>query len=184
MCGLKHYVITCFWHCLLSHPSWVCGLKHSLRAASFARSSHTLRGCVDWNCKLIDLRKAAKSHTLRGCVDWNLDKMCVHFAYWASHPSWVCGLKPPAICPAKEQETSHPSWVCGLKHREPEKGENNTCHTLRGCVDWNPEDDDDARGIRRHTLRGCVDWNNLCITKSNVLWRHTLRGCVDWNYRW
>ena len=31
----------------LSHPSWVCGLKHSLRAALVARSSHTLRGCVD-----------------------------------------------------------------------------------------------------------------------------------------
>ena len=34
----------------------------------------------------------------------------------ASHPSWVCGLKPRHHFGACRGSTSHPSWVCGLKH--------------------------------------------------------------------
>ena len=93
VCGLKRYAIYLAFERIGSHPSWVCGLKQDRKEAIEAgRASHpswvcglkpekecthempgghTLRGCVDWNCKLIDLRKAAKSHTLRGCVDWN-----------------------------------------------------------------------------------------------------------------
>ena len=32
---------------------------------------------------------------------------------------------------------SHPSWVCGLKPKRPPSKEPATRHTLRGCVDWN-----------------------------------------------
>ena len=32
---------------------------------------------------------------------------------------------------------SHPSWVCGLKQTENGNLMYQSCHTLRGCVDWN-----------------------------------------------
>ena len=121
-----------------SHPSWVCGLKRSVRYPVRSAQSvtpfvgvwietyrlfadrlrlprHTLRGCVDWN--FADSVKFQKNigHTLRGCVDWN--------------------------------------QVC----RHPRKGEE--CHTLRGCVDWNPGVNFTVSLKHSHTLRGCVDWN-------------------------
>ena len=32
-----------------------------------------------------------------------------------SHPTWVCGLKPPRGQQETMQGLSHPTWVCGLK---------------------------------------------------------------------
>ena len=78
-----------------------------------------------------------------------------------------------------------------------------SCHTLRGCVDWNPIIFYIEVARKRHTLRGCVDWNDysaystidkfeshpawvcglkltLAIT-DDPFFCHTLRGCVDWN---
>ena len=97
---------------------------------------------------------------------------------------------------------SHPAWVCGLKLVDVLEYGHLWSHTLRGCVDWNPE----YRWIQyshpRHTLRGCVDWNTppcgglkkvtshpawVCGLKhiatglNYTLLCHTLRGCVDWN---
>ena len=85
---------------LRSHPSWVCGLKHTSIIHSIKTlrhtlrgcvdwnsceccketdaSSHTLRGCVDWNCRAVAERKAEICHTLRGCVDWNLIELLHH----------------------------------------------------------------------------------------------------------
>ena len=37
----------------LSHPSWVCGLKHYQALQEEVIICHTLRGCVDWNSLLI-----------------------------------------------------------------------------------------------------------------------------------
>ena len=78
-----------------------------------------------------------------------------------------------------------------------------SCHTLRGCVDWNNSDELAQDLERCHTLRGCVDWNlksAIRFQKKRVtpfvgVWietskrkggehaptSHTLRGCVDWN---
>ena len=39
----------------LSHPSWVCGLKLLLICMMILTVSHTLRGCVDWNCCLAEV---------------------------------------------------------------------------------------------------------------------------------
>ena len=36
---------------LQSHPVWVCGLKQTRRSCNNISFSHTLYGCVDWNCK-------------------------------------------------------------------------------------------------------------------------------------
>ena len=57
---------------MMSHPAWVCGLKHLLRW---------------W------FQKGYISHTLRGCVDWNRRLMYWRITNWTSHPAWVCGLK-------------------------------------------------------------------------------------------
>ena len=121
-----------------------------------------------------------------------------------SHPSWVCGLKPPRKWWRTSLRKSHPSWVCGLKHYQALQEEVIIlCHTLRGCVDWNDKKIIINSAEEGHTLRGCVDWNfpNMpCIaqrsrshpswvcglkqrwcTRDLLRWRHTLRGCVDWN---
>ena len=37
----------------------------------------------------------------------------------------------------------------------------NESHTLRGCVDWNPDDAPEKVCNESHTLRGCVDWNHI-----------------------
>ena len=37
-------------------------------------------------------------------------------------------------------------------------------HTLRGCVDWNPNNRAIAGAIASHTLRGCVDWNKVVVS--------------------
>ena len=40
----------CNWYfAALSHPSWVCGLKLHVSHIFLVYTSHTLRGCVDWN---------------------------------------------------------------------------------------------------------------------------------------
>ena len=120
-----------------SHPSWVCGLKHErnikrmlywvtpfvgvwietrmVKNISDGISSHTLRGCVDWNrfCQPFKI-VALWSHPSWVC---GLKLMClfVMVIAFVSHPSWVCGLKPNRVIKKYNRKTSHPSWVCGLK---------------------------------------------------------------------
>ena len=42
------------------------------------------------------------------------------------------------------------------------------CHTLYGCVDWNPFKDKAGWRLAGHTLYGCVDWNVDGADKINV----------------
>ena len=53
----------------------------------------------------------------------------------ASHPTWVCGLKPKDKTGEDVRALSHPTWVCGLKHISTIGWVIGNCHTLRGCVD-------------------------------------------------
>ena len=99
-------------------------------------ASHTLRGCVDWNCFASATTCSCDGHTLRGCVDWNKLDEVTKGLLTKSHPSWVCGLKLLiSMFQRKKNVTpfvgvwietligvnlfkiikSHPSWVCGLK---------------------------------------------------------------------
>ena len=130
---------------LMSHPSWVCGLKlvvlrcsglavgvtpfvgvwietQQVRLSQKPLVGHTLRGCVDWNILSILMILVQRSHTLRGCVDWNLRD---------------ANNKCPAVC-----------------------------HTLRGCVDWNHIINAEEQQELCHTLRGCVDWNKSIREKA------------------
>ena len=47
VCGLKHLRKVDNQGTNESHPSWVCGLKHVVAHICNHLGSHTLRGCVD-----------------------------------------------------------------------------------------------------------------------------------------
>ena len=103
-----------------SHPAWVCGLKLTRNLKFHCCSSHTLRGCVDWNIPMIIIYNIVNGHTLRGCVDWNFHKTVQWSNESMSHPAWVCGLKLYPDRLPRYQTPSHPAWVCGLKLRNTE----------------------------------------------------------------
>ena len=99
----------------------------------------------------------------------------------ASHPSWVCGLKPYCYFVAALKFRSHPSWVCGLKPSNLILKAMHTCHTLRGCVDWNSLAN---RHFTKHKMSHPSWVCGLKLKISNttkIRVSHTLRGCVDWN---
>ena len=101
-------------HGVLSHPSWVCGLKQNLVVVADAHpQSHP-----SWVC---GLKQNKKLETEQDEIE--------------SHPSWVCGLKHGNIENCTEVTLSHPSWVCGLKRPAYQRAEGTASHTLRGCVD-------------------------------------------------
>ena len=118
-------------------------------------------------------------------MDWNLYKRA------------ICGVVyvTPFVGVWIETFRGRRLWRSGLSH------------TLRGCVDWNPNcrlnpekqvpshpswvcglkhEWQRAASNRpgRHTLRGCVDWNKDARDNAYEKVGHTLRGCVDWNRRW
>ena len=121
-----------------------------------------------------------------------------------SHPSWVCGLKL-LLAPTKQsKDGSHPSWVCGLKPQNQWGTMGNTCHTLRGCVDWNSFSHSALLslgvtpfvGVWIETSESSVTRCASTVTPFVGVWietwlgrgrrcpvRHTLRGCVDWNFK-
>ena len=72
MCGLKLGYLTFVYERWRSHPSWVCGLKHSGEVINVSFDmSHP-----SWVCGL------------------KLCERILGIAFAQSHPSWVCGLKP------------------------------------------------------------------------------------------
>ena len=70
---------------LLSHPSWVCGLKLITVEDAKLIIRHTLRGCVDWNRLHLFLLDGLFCHTLRGCVEWNRKQILFSEPTWKSH---------------------------------------------------------------------------------------------------
>ena len=53
----------------VSHPVWVCGLKHLLLLIFEVPLRHTLYGCVDRNKSMFARIGQPLGHTLYGCVD-------------------------------------------------------------------------------------------------------------------
>ena len=103
----------------MSHPVWVCGLKHSVDWAKQLLESHTLYGCVDWNwaetsAKAVRgvtpcmgvwietqrMTTAIGVQTVTPCMGvWIETNLFLH--HWnllQSHPVWVCGLKLEEWC--------------------------------------------------------------------------------------
>ena len=114
VCGLKHRPRRQQIPCEQSHPSWVCGLKHGLNISDSLALCHTLRGCVDWNMRLVS-RTACNWVTPFVGVWIETDFGDYEDSKDTSHPSWVCGLKLLYRDLYFFNSSSHPSWVCGLK---------------------------------------------------------------------
>ena len=100
---------------ILSHPSWVCGLKLEIKKAEEERKRvtpfvgvwiETMGGRVIFAFILVTPFVGVWIETIDSHKFSNL-KM--------SHPSWVCGLKPMCGYFVRYSCASHPSWVCGLK---------------------------------------------------------------------
>ena len=112
-----------------SHPSWVCGLKPKTSANLRNKTSHTLRGCVDWNQEACTLWEKSKEvtpfvgvwietyrseqrrqqHRVTPFVGvWIETFWCNNTFQWLqSHPSWVCGLKQKdAFCLSLHQNVT------------------------------------------------------------------------------
>ena len=124
----------------MSHPAWVCGLKLARSKGLKSLISHTLRGCVDWNHHYPAISCDRLCHTLRGCVDWNVSAEVL--TAWAIVTPcvgvWIETYQeisdqlsiPVTPCVGVWIET-----VTLFSYKTPF-----TCHTLRGCVDWNTVD--------------------------------------------
>ena len=77
----------------VSHPAWVCGLKHGMWMVIIRMEKVT--PCVGvW---------IGTTASCRACITPK------------SHPAWVCGLKHLPYSPVGMCCWSHPAWVCGLK---------------------------------------------------------------------
>ena len=92
VCGLKLIMFTSLHLTLWSHPSWVCGLKQVCKVL------------LDYPPEVTPFVGVWIETQYRSC-HYNLTDL--------SHPSWVCGLKLPDLLD-----------LFGIE-----------CHTLRGCVD-------------------------------------------------
>ena len=97
----------------MSHPAWVCGLKHAYQAVA---------------------ERGMKSHPAWVC---GLKPDVVDEPFLASKVTpcvgvWIeTNISGFLISIGK----SHPAWVCGLKHSLEQDFEYHHSHTLRGCVD-------------------------------------------------
>ena len=81
-----------------SHPTWVCGLKQRDWQEKMWGMVTPYVGVWIETLELAFNADGFQGHTLRGCVDWNAMIFTIFVSSWQSHPTWVCGLKPPVPC--------------------------------------------------------------------------------------
>ena len=137
VCGLKHFKQNCLFLQHLSHPVWVCGLKPMMTGVTTPKLCHTLYGCVDWNNLHVGEEVTVSCHTLYGCVDWNKINLV------------TLDLVPVTPCMGVWIET----WY-GLNL--------NFISQVTPCMGvWIETKLDKQISISKlgHTLYGCVDWN-------------------------
>ena len=170
-----------------SHPAWVCGLK-------LYNCHHIYLGLLVTPCvgvwietKSNDTYKFFKWVT--PCVgvwietcNWFL--ACTFFIVTPCVGVWIetCRHTSPALpwsvtpCVGVWIETNKVLCLGVTSNVTPCVGvwietflgssaSSTSCHTLRGCVDWNGKQLNQHLILHCHTLRGCVDWNIL-ICKS------------------
>ena len=143
----------------MSHPTWVCGLKHMMLLCMMNLLSHTLRGCVDWNLS----------------INAELTQ------YPTVTPYVGVWIETPELLKAVDHCQVTPYVGVWIETSDVDVEYFINSHTLRGCVDWNVIGNGSLISILCHTLRGCVDWNSQAKVCSFLSLGHTLRGCVDWN---
>ena len=108
---LREYGYLVTW----SHPAWVCGLKLCIKSINSRNRGHTLRGCVDWNM----LNRFFKYILI-------IVTPCVGVWIETSPTSPIPIVNVVTPCVGVWIETIHDRKELSM-----------TCHTLRGCVDWN-----------------------------------------------
>ena len=185
-----------------SHPAWVCGLKHQFCACKVNFHRHTLRGCVDWNKgRMVNSPGGGVTPCVGVWIETRKELLYLH-------PTWVTPcvgvwIETYLWWNKKRKAYVTPCVGVWIETFLGSSASSTSCHTLRGCVDWNGKQLNQHLILHCHTLRGCVDWNfTLCnlyywprVTPcvgvwietysehiANVQKGHTLRGCVDWNW--
>ena len=145
MCGLKQNHLLQHWKCAMSHPSWVCGLKHVKCYVEIAVLSHTLRGCVDWNscpCTssiwvLVTPFVGVWIETLIVIRLKSIFLVTPFVGVWIETLCTRVLLMPSTVTPFVGV------WI-------------------ETSVWWSP------RPVLRHTLRGCVDWNARSLQRTQL----------------
>ena len=159
VCGLKQLIEQLDTMTTESHPSWVCGLKHTQQSVWIQRHSHTLRGCVDWNCQL----------------------MCQHLCIVVTPfvGVWIETRRLPVHCSLRLVTPFVGVWI----ETQRVRGSRSTParHTLRGCVDWNTNNHRHDQGQCSSHPSWVCGLKLIVLPYSAVRRSHTLRGCVDWN---
>ena len=123
---------------VVSHPSWVCGLKPSYIIEMLKATGVTPFVGVWIETYFAKMSFIGdKCHTLRGCVDWNTASM-KHGAVVRVTPFvgvWIETASIPLKSLVLKVTPFVGVWIETNTLLRWQKGE--TCHTLRGCVDWN-----------------------------------------------
>ena len=96
-----------------SHPSWVCGLKHTQQSVRLQR--HIVTPFVGVWIETCSTTATSGRKTVTPFVG-----------------VWIETSRNTKLC---DLLMSHPSWVCGLKLLFAYDLQIRFCHTLRGCVD-------------------------------------------------
>ena len=143
----------------LSHPAWVCGLKHRMCTPT---QIWKVTPCVGVWIETTVSPLFGYLTPVTPCVGvWIETKIIL--SYRLSSP------------------TSHPAWVCGLKPITRVLWKYSMSHTLRGCVDWNIRT---MTAMYPYVVTPCVGVWIETTRSANFSFKspcHTLRGCVDWN---
>ena len=113
----------------------MCGLKLYRNGFENAYIGHTLRGCVDWNIRKDGSSRVYGVTPYVGVWIETLNSAHILIAF-ASHPTWVCGLKQSSPY-LLQQLTVTPYVGVWIETSVNFKVKRSFCHTLRGCVDWN-----------------------------------------------
>ena len=165
----------------MSHPAWVCGLKHHLTDCITKSKSHTLRGCVDWN------------NPSDGKGFWCTVTPCV--GVWIETQNRLSELQASQVTPCVGVwiETSSCQLCHGWIHVTPCVGvwieTSNRSYISLTCsvtpcvgvwIETGKRSDKAVNsdvtpcvGVWIETWRSCL-WLGIPLC-------HTLRGCVDWN---
>ena len=140
-------------------------------------TGHTLRGCVDWNFTMQFVSMGKHCHTLRGCVDWNSLSFTI-FYYGSVTPCVGVWIETSLYHVSALTTSVTPCVGVWIETLPLGHGTQPTCHTLRGCVDWNYfEDQDWGDTTKSHPawVCGLKPWGFTCAWPC--CWSHPAWVC-------
>ena len=120
---------------LLSHPSWVCGLKLNFVFGYLSGMIVTpfVGVWIETRLECYHRRRQSVTPFVGVWIETQLDKKTWRQQIVTPFVGvWIETTESPSCC---YLVLSHPSWVCGLKRNIPYRVDGAGSHTLRGCVD-------------------------------------------------